>query len=391
MAQIYIHKGHGFQIKFTIYFPDGTRKTKYRYTSSKAIANELLRCATFMENGSRAGNLNPREISTARHDNLLSEEEARLLSGGKTVEPYCLDRVFNNYSVSSSIRNSPQGHKLNMGIARFLVVWLRSKPIPQLTAADVKLYAQQRRSGELVNTNAFNNYTIVGVKPKTINNELGTLRDLIKEAVALGMVEVNVAREIKFSQKNSTIRRSLSRDEIKKLLEAADSNRHLCRGYAYEIIMFGLYTGMRRGELRTLCWSDVDLETRKIAVQAKEMVGEVDFTTKSGAADTVTVPDLLLPVIEGMTRSGRFVFGGDEPVSLQSLYAATKKIMARAGLPKDLSLHHLRHTFGSWLLKSTGDLKYVQGALRHLDIATTKKYVHTVADEHDPSRSFGYD
>lgn len=390
MPRIYKHNIHGFQIKFTVYFPDGSHKAKYKYTTSKSIADELLRCATFIENGSRAGNLNTREIAQARHDNMLSEDEARLLSGGKAVEPYSLERVFNNYEISSQLKNRPYTHKSAMGKARFLIKWLQSHPIPTLTVADVKLYAHQRQSGELVNPNSFNNYTVVGVAPKTINHEIDVLRNLIDEAVALGMVEGNVAKAVKVSQKNNTIRRSLKRDEINKLFEAADSSRHLCRGYAYEIIMFGLYTGMRRNELRTLCWSDIDLETRKIAVHAKEMDSEEDFTTKSGAADTVTIPDQLVPIINEMARSGRFVFGGDRPVSLQTMYAATKKIMAKAGLPKDLSLHHLRHTYGSWLLKVTGNLSYVQGALRHLDIATTKKYMHTVEDEADPARTFGY-
>lgn len=391
MAKIYKHKIHGFQIRFTVYFPDGSQKTKYRATSYKGYADELLRCATFIENGSRAGNLTTREIAQARHDKLLTEDEARLLSGGKAVEIYSLERVFSNYEISSQLKNRPYTHKSAMGKARFLIKWLQSHPIPTLTIADVKLYAHQRQSGELVNPNSFNNYTVVGVAPKTINHEIDVLRNLIDEAVALCMVDGNVAKAVKVSQKNNTIRRSLKRDEINKLFEAADLSRHLCRGYAYEIIMFGLYTGMRRNEIRTLCWSDIDLETRKIAVQATEMEGEDDFTTKSGVADTVTIPDDLVPVIKSMEHSGRFVFGGDRPVGLQTMYAATKKIMARAGLPKDLSLHHLRHTYGSWLLKITGNLKYVQDAMRHLDIATTKKYMHTVEDEDDPARTFGYD
>jgi integrase/recombinase XerD len=261
-----------------------------------------------------------------------------------------------------------------------------------LTVADVKMYVQKRMTGELVNRNGYNGFTVVGVSSKTINNELQTLRDLIDEAVALGMVDVNVARDVKVSQKNSKIRRTLKQTEIVKLILAAEVSRHLCRGYAYEIIMFALFTGMRRSELRTLCWDDINFESGKIAVQAKEIAGEEDFTPKSGVADTITIPDHLLPIIEEMPNTGRFVFGGDKPVGLESIYSGVKKIMARAGLPKDLTLHHLRHTFGSRLLKITGgDLKFVQEALRHLDINTTKMYVHSMAEDNDPVRSFGYD
>jgi len=121
------------------------------------------------------------------------------------------------------------------------------------------------------------------------------------------------------------------------------------------------------------------------------MIGEENFTTKSGAADTVGIPDKLVPIIEGMARTGRFVFGGDKHVAKVAISAAVKQVMAKAGLSHQLSLHNLRHTFGSWLLRMTGDLSFVQGAMRHLDIATTKLYMHNVAEENDPTRTFGYD
>lgn len=391
MAKIYKHKAHGFQVKYTIYFPDGTRKFKYRYTQTRADAEQMLVSVRYMENGSRAGNLNPREISQARNDSYLSQQEAQLLSGGKSFERYDLDRVFENYRVASEIANTPYSHKCNMDRARFLAKWLLNNPLQELTAADVRSYVHQRKTGTLVNPNSFNKHTVFGVSSKTINIELCILRDIIEQAIGLKMVDKNVAREVTVPQKNSKIRRTMKYGEISRLMESATLNHHLCRGFAYEVIMFALYTGMRRSELRSLCWSDIDIETRKIAVQAKEISSGEVFTTKSGVADTVSIPDNLMPIIAAMNREGRFVFGGDTPISKVTLSGGVKKIMALAGLPEDLSLHNLRHTFGSWLLKQTGDLSYVQGAMRHLDIATTKKYIHTVEDTIDPARTFSYD
>jgi site-specific recombinase XerD len=68
-----------------------------------------------------------------------------------------------------------------------------------------------------------------------------------------------------------------------------------------------------------------------------------------------------------------------------------KKIMKLSGLPSDLSLHHLRHTYGSWMLRLTGDLKYVQDEMGHLDISTTKNYMHNIEDRTDPARGFSYE
>ncbi len=62
--------------------------------------------------------------------------------------------------------------------------------------------------------------------------------------------------------------------------------------------------------------------------------------------------------------------------------------MLRARLP-GLSLHRCRHTYSSWILRKTEDLKYVQEELGHLDIGTTKLYMHTIETD-DPARSFDY-
>ena len=50
--------------------------------------------------------------------------------------------------------------------------------------------------------------------------------------------------------------------------------------------------------------------------------------------------------------------------------------LKRAGITKRISVHGLRHTFAIHLLERTGDLRIVQQALRHRNIATTLIYTH---------------
>jgi integrase len=58
--------------------------------------------------------------------------------------------------------------------------------------------------------------------------------------------------------------RVLSRDEEALLLDACDENRTTLKG----IIVCALDTGMRRGEIFSLRWKDVDLKNRRINIQA---------------------------------------------------------------------------------------------------------------------------
>jgi len=140
MAAIYKHKKWGFQVHYRIYFHDGTNLKKYRYASIQADANILYAKAEYLENGSRRGDMNPKELAAARRDGLISDAEARLMSGGRLVAIYDLDLLLDNYEASSAVANSPYGHKVNMRRARIIKEWFKKNPIPSLTDAAVKQY-----------------------------------------------------------------------------------------------------------------------------------------------------------------------------------------------------------------------------------------------------------
>lgn len=391
MASICRHKTGGHRVRYLLYYPDGTSVVKLRYAKVRSVADALLREADFLERGSRSGRLQQREISQYVANGLISDAEAIILSGRDGVKAYSLSRVFENWELKNRLANTPVGHAVNLKRAYYLQQWFDRNPIPTLSATDIRRYINDRLSGAIAHVNRKTGGCRVGVAPKTVKNELELIRGIIDEAVALDMVDKNVAREVDVTVKASRLRRSFGKDEVVRLLAAADLNRHMLHGQAYEFIMVALYTGMRRAEIRALEWFDVDFDAMKIRVQAKELPGGEKFTTKSGAADTVAIPDRLLPILEGMDKSKRFVFGGDAPYRFEVITITVKVIIKRAGLPGDLSLHHLRHTFGAWLLKlSGGDLKYVQQAMRHLDLSSTKKYMHVLEEENAPARRLDF-
>jgi integrase len=269
--------------------------------------------------------------------------------------------------------------------------WLDTHPIPILTDADVKNYVLSRRDGRIKCVNSKTKFVKVGVRDKTILNEIQILCGIIDEAIKLKMVSVNVARSVSVRVKSSRIRRSLTLLEISALLQAVDANCHLMHGQIREFILFALFTGWRRGELRAITWDDINFESRKLIVQSKFIEGEGEFTVKSGTARSMSIPDKLMPVIEGMERKGRFLFGGDAPRNIDSISQVVRLVMRRAGIV-GTSLHTCRHTFGSWILRQTGgDLKATQELLGHLDISTTANYMHNILDGNDPSRSLSYE
>jgi integrase/recombinase XerD len=84
-------------------------------------------------------------------------------------------------------------------------------------------------------------------------------------------------------------------------------------------------------------------------------------------------------------REGRgcdrvFVSRGGRPLSREMLWVIVKKYVRRAGLPKKVSPHTLRHSFATHLLAGGADLRAVQELLGHASIRTTQHYTHVDRD-----------
>jgi hypothetical protein len=134
MAKIYVHKLHGLQLRFTIYFPEG-KVVRYRFSRSRDEMYSLHRAAEMLEVASRRCDASLREVEVAVNLGLITNEEASLLTGGKRSSSYVLDLVMERWAVSSSLANSPYSHEVNLRRAKRLRLWLESNPIPTLDPA----------------------------------------------------------------------------------------------------------------------------------------------------------------------------------------------------------------------------------------------------------------
>ena len=198
-----------------------------------------------------------------------------------------------------------------------------------------------------------------------VNRELALLRRLFNVALREGWITRNPfsAGESLISPADERQReRILSRDEEAKLLAACSGDR---RAHLRGIIVCALDTGMRRGEILSLRWSDVDLDALTIRVRA--------MNTKTLRDREVPITDRLANELRSL-RDGAAahdrVFGVIDNVKF-SFTAARQQ----AGLP-DVRFHDLRHTAATRLVQGHLPLAEVGRVLGHTQPKTTYRYVN---------------
>ncbi|MDR0325027.1 MAG: site-specific integrase [Oscillospiraceae bacterium] len=150
-----------------------------------------------------------------------------------------------------------------------------------------------------------------------------------------------------------------------------------------------LLTGIRRGELLGLMWSDIDGDTlhiqRGVYMQGnKPAVEDYRAKTRSSIRD-VPLISIVKSAIEALPRKSLYIFP-DSKGGLMDVSNFTReynKLFAYINTRKKLfklSPHCLRHTYATLSLDSGANLRTVQLLLGHTDPKTTARYTHPDED-----------
>jgi len=356
------------------YYTDrnGKRRTKSTLTRNKREAERICAKVQSVEDQARTGNITE-EKARRVIERVVGEIMAEC---GAPIERKTVRQHFDSWLKAFESEQSTGTFVRYDGIVDNFLTFLGGKAsgnLAALKAEDVERYRDHMQGL---------------VAPSTVNTHLKVIRVGLERAVKQGIFDRNPARLVdNLDTSGRHERRAFTMAELKKLLA-------VCNDDWKTAVLVGIYTGLRLGDIQSLTWANLDLQTRELTIR----------TQKTGRMQILPLAKPLLAHIETLPA-------GDDPKAplcpaLQDkavswLSNQFYELMASAGLvqsrgdhqKKDgksgrtsrrqlsaISFHALRHTATS-LLKNAGVSDVVtRDIVGHESAAVSRNYTHIDSD-----------
>ena len=210
------------------------------------------------------------------------------------------------------------------------------------------------------------------------------IRMSLDRAVKDGLIKKNPILGVKLPQAEQKEMKVLTKAEIQRFLIQAKEEG------LYELFLLELTTGLRRGEILALTWSDLNFETGELHIskQATLVSGKITISEpKTKAAfRTIILPPVMVEVIREYQKDAfsPLMFPSrlkpDQPIDPGHIRKRLQVILERAGCKK-VRFHDLRHTFATMSLEHGMDLKTLSTIIGHVSAKTTLNiYTHITSE-----------
>jgi integrase len=216
---------------------------------------------------------------------------------------------------------------------RLLLPYFAEVPLLRLTKSLTDEYRRRRM--------AFSS-----IKDATVNRDLSVLRHILYWAVDEQLLAANPLARMKMARERGTRRPVLSVAE-EDLLLAAAGPEHL-----HGMIIAALDTGMRRGEITSQRWEDIDFPRQLLFVTRSK--------TPEGESREIPLTKRLRELLLAHSKSSGNVFGY-QGESVRIVKRSWKTALKRAAI-RHVRFHDLRHTFNTRLMEA-GVMQEIRMAL----------------------------
>lgn len=234
-----------------------------------------------------------------------------------------------------------------------LVPFFGNKPLDKISNLDIESYKAEKQQAGQAN--------------KSINNHLIVLNKCLNTAQEWGVIEKTP--NIKLLKVQPQKFDFLNIEECQTLIDNGE-------GLFKDMILLGLKTGLRFGELIALKWEDVNFKGSLLTVQRSISRGKVG-STKSNKIRYIPLVEDVLQILKDKKQQDEYIFssGDNKPLGAMTCLRWLHKACYSAGLRR-IGWHTLRHTFASHLAQNGVSVVIIKELLGHADVKTTMRYSH---------------
>ena len=288
---------------------------------------------------------------------------------------------FENYA-KPSIRETTAEYYRNY-IEKHIIPGIGKIKLRKLTTLDIQKFYNKTKQGGRVQR--YEGMKDLSLSNKTIRGLHAMLRQCLEQAVLERLIPNNPAAYCKLPPKEKKEMQVLPPEKLGAYLRAAEDHGVLPMFY------LELTTGLRRGELLALLWTDLNIPEKYLTV-SKSVTrgkGELRVTTPKtkNSIRTVYIDDEAIRLLVEARKKNPFnpylfpspVTGGMYgPDCVARIH---KKLLAKAGIEEHVRFHDLRHTFATLAIKTGVDPKTVANMLGHASAEfSLDTYTHVTKD-----------
>lgn len=244
---------------------------------------------------------------------------------------------------------------------KFLLPYFSETPVVRLTKSLTDEFRKYRQAANKA------------IKDATVNRDLSALRHILYWGLDEQLVAVNPLARMKMARERRTRRQVLSVPEEQFLLGSA-------KGHLYGMVLMALDTGLRRGEITTQLWEDIDFSQKVLFVTHSK--------TPEGESREIPLTERLHEyLLQNRKAAGLVISFKGRPVRI--VKRAWKTALKNAKL-RHIRFHDLRHTFNTRLMEA-GVLQEIRMALMghssgskvhsiytHIELPAKRKAIRTL-------------
>jgi len=234
-----------------------------------------------------------------------------------------------------------------IAVHKYLLPAFGKLAIKQVSTADVNRWIAHR---------------LGGAKPSTVQRQFNTLRAILNDAVRSGLIEKSPTQNADPIRGAVARQRFLTTEELVALLAVAETEAE----WLPDFILWAVHSGMRKGEMQALTWSDVrELGPDRVMVDVKH--------SKSGHPRFVVATRTMRDILD--RQKGRRPAADERlfPISKMTLRRRWEAARRKAGLG-DVTIHDLRRTHSTHAAVAGVDLRTLAGRIGHSDLSMLQKH-----------------